>query len=216
MPHAQTTALIFDLDNTLIHSHIDFLALRHRLIDVLQAHRVTDHPREILVRLALPELVGLARGSHPTLAAHMWDIIREAEVVGLTGAEAVEYAEDVLGTLHTRGYRLALLTNNARQGVAERLAALNLASHFEAIVTRDEGAALKPSPEGIHQILALLRGVEVAYLIGDAWIDGRAAEAAGIRFIGFGQKAADIVARGITPWAWITDLRELLTLNLSS
>lgn len=214
MAPSKVTALIFDLDNTLIHSRIDFLALRHRLIDALHAHGISDRPRDMLVRLALPELVDLAGPARPDIAAQMWEMIRLAELEGMRGAEAVEHADEVLRTFRGRGYKLALLTNNAREAVAERLAALSLAAHFDVVVTRDEGTVLKPSPEGIHYVLHRLPDVEVAYLIGDAYIDGRAAEAAGIRFIGFGGKAAEITARGISPWAWITDLRELLALEL--
>ncbi len=216
MPSPQQIALIFDLDNTLIHSHIDFLVVRHRLIDLLYAHGVTSQPREALVRLALPELIDLARSTNPELTERMWDVIRQAERTGLQDATAVDHAYDVLQALHTRGFRLALLTNNAREGVVERLATLKFAPLFEVILTRDEGTALKPAPDGIHYVLARLPGVEVAYLIGDAWIDGRAAEAAGIRFIGFGEKAAEVSARGVSPWAWITDLRTLLNLTLES
>ncbi len=214
MTPSNATALIFDLDNTLIRSRIDFLALRHRLIDDLYAHDISDQPRDSLVRLALPELVELARSTRPDVATHMWEIIRVAELEGMRGAGAVGYANEVLHTLRARGYKLALVTNSVREGVVERLAALDLAAYFDVIVTRDEGAALKPSPEGIHLVLQRLPGVEAAYMIGDAYIDGRAAEAAGIRFIGFGEKSAEIVARGITPWAWISDLRELLELAL--
>lgn len=214
MTPSNATALIFDLDNTLIRSRIDFLALRHALIDHLYAHDISDHPRDALVRLALPELVELARSTRPDVATHMWEIIRVAELEGMRGAGAVEHANEVLRTLRARGYKLALVTNSVREGVLERLGALDLAAYFDVIVTRDEGAALKPSPEGIHLVLHRLPGIEAAYMIGDAYIDGRAAEAAGVRFIGFGEKAAEIVARGIRPWAWISDLRELLDLAL--
>jgi len=214
MPSPNATVLIFDLDNTLIRSRIDFLALRHGLIDALYAHDISEQPRDVLVRLALPELVELARSTRPDVAAQMWERIRVAELEGMRGAGTVEYADKVLQTLRARGYKLALLTNSARQGVAERLTALELAAHFDLVVTRDEGAALKPSPEGIHFVLQRLPGVEAAYMIGDAYIDGRAAESAGIRFIGFGENAQAIAARGITPWAWINDLRELLDLAL--
>ncbi len=214
MPIPQHIALIFDLDNTLIHSRIDFLAVRHRLIDLLYATQVTDQPRDALVRLALPELIELARQKDPSLAERMWEVIRQAEEAGLRGAVAVEHAEEVLRVLRARGFRLALLTNNAREGVAERLTALQLASLFEVIATRDDVTALKPLPDGVQFVLTRLPGVRQAYLVGDAWIDGRAAQAAGVRFIGFGDKAAEVAARGVRPWAWITDLRELLDLTL--
>ncbi len=214
MSSPTATALIFDLDNTLIRSAIDFLGLRHRLIDDLYAHGVSTQQREELVKLSLPELVALAHNADPTLSTAMWTTIGAAEAEGIRGAKAVEYAGDVLETLRARAYRLALLTNTARESVDERLAALNLANLFELVVTRSEGIALKPSPDGILYIFRRLPGIEAAYMIGDAYIDGRAAEAAGIRFIGFGEKSAAVITRGISPWAWITDLRELLDLAL--
>ncbi len=35
-----------------------------------------------------------------------------------------------------------------------------------------------------------------------------------IPFMGFGEREAEVMARGISPWAWIPDLRELLELVL--
>jgi len=63
-------------------------------------------------------------------------------------------------------------------------------------------------------ILEHLGPVHAAYLVGDSWIDGLAAERAGIRFIGFGPRRAEVEARGVRPWTWVGDLRELLTLDL--
>lgn len=214
MPLPREIALIFDLDNTLIHSAIDFMGVRHRLIDLLRAHGAAIRPREELLRLALPELVELGRAGDPGLGDQMWEIIAAAERQGLEGAVPVEHAAQVLKALRERGHRLALLTNNARAGVAERLRTLGLEEFFEVIATRDDVSALKPAPDGITHILDRLPGIRYAYVVGDAWIDGRAAQAAGARFIGFGPKKGATLERGIRPWAWIEDLRELLQLDL--
>ena len=149
-------ALIFDLDNTLIHSTIDFIGTRHRLIDLLEAAGRAPAPREQLVREPIPHLVALGEAVDADLARAMWDVI----------------------------------------------------------ATRTDVRALKPSPEGVRYILEHLPGVEVAYVVGDAWIDGRAAEDAGARFIGFGPREDASRERGVRPWAWIADLRELLSLPL--
>jgi len=208
-------ALIFDLDNTLIHSTIDFIGTRHRLIDLLDAAGAAPAPREVLVREPIPSLLALGDAAGAPTGRQMWEIVAAAEAEGLRDAVAVEHAADVLAELRARGYRLAVLTNNARPGVASKLAELGLDRYFEVIATRSEVPALKPSPEGIHYILARLPGVRLSYVIGDAWIDGRAAQAAGARFIGFGPREEAARERGVTPWAWIDDLRELLTLPLT-
>lgn len=212
-PSLREVALIFDLDNTLIDSRIDFLAVRHRLIDLLYKEGAAGQPRDDLIRLALPELVALGGRANPGVADRMWEIIGEAERLGLENATLVAHAPDVVRTLSERGYRLALLTNNARTGVAERLRLFRLEPHFNVIATRDDVPALKPSPDGIRHILERLPGVRRTYLIGDAWIDAQAAHTAGVRFIGFGSKEETVKARRLPIWRWITDLRDLLAIR---
>lgn len=213
-PHE--VALIFDLDNTLIHSTIDFMGTRHRLIDLLEAAGVAPAPRDVLVREPIPHLAALGETAGADLAHAMWEVIAAAEAAGIRGAQPIEYAAEVLRALHARGYRLAVLTNNARDAVLPKLQEFAFDALFDVIVTRTEVPALKPAPDGVRYILGKLPGVEGAYVIGDAWIDGRAAEAAGVRFIGFGPREGISRERGVSAWAWITDLRELLTLPLGA
>ncbi len=206
--------LIFDLDNTLIMSHIDFVGVRHRLIDMLEDAGFADQSREALLAQSLSELVALGAKASPPLARPMWEVIRRAELEGLEGAMPATGAEAVLRALRARGFHLALLTNNAREGLMERLKALGLAPYFETVATRDDVPALKPDAGGIRYVLARLPAVRGAYMVGDAWIDAQAARDAGIRFIGVGDKRATIEARGLPIWAWVDDLSGLLDLRL--
>jgi phosphoglycolate phosphatase len=215
MPQPTEIALIFDLDNTLIHSRIDFLGTRRRLIEVLQEAGGLPAPPEVLIQEPIPHLVALGEQGGEALGRRMWEIVADAEAAGLRDAGLVEHAVEVLRELRVRGYRLALLTNNARPGVEAKLQELGLAPCFEVVATRSEVPALKPSPAGVRYILERLPGVRLSYVIGDAWIDGRAAEEAGARFIGFGDRQAAALERGVRVWAWITDLRELLALELT-
>ncbi|OFX12918.1 MAG: hypothetical protein A2V59_02310 [Armatimonadetes bacterium RBG_19FT_COMBO_69_19] len=215
MPQSSEIALIFDLDNTLIHSTIDFMGTRHRLIDVLMSAGAVSAPREVLIREPIPHLVAMGEAAGEALGRAMWEVVSAAETEGLREAVAVEHAAEVLAALRARGYRLALLTNNTRSGVLPKVGELGLDGYFDVIATRTEVPALKPSPEGVRYILHRLPAVRLAYVIGDAWIDGRAAEEAGARFIGFGERRAASLERGVRPWAWIADLRELLDLDLT-
>ncbi len=216
MPGPRAIALIFDLDNTLFRSTIDFIGTRHRLIDLLETAGRAPAPREQLVREPIPHLVALGDEGDPDLGRAMWAVVAAAEAEGLRDARPIEHAGEVLRTLHARGYRLAVLTNNARAGVQVKLEEFAFDAFFEVIATRTEVRALKPSPEGVRYILERLPGVEVAYVIGDSWIDGRAAEDAGARFIGFGAREEASREREVRPWAWISDLRELLGLPLGA
>jgi phosphoglycolate phosphatase len=205
--------LIFDFDNTLIDSRIDFSDLRTSLIDMLMAAGPLSAPPEDLRRLPLHALADLGSAISDGLGRAMWSAIEAYEAEGLKGAAAMPHAQAVLKTLSDRGVRLALLTNNARRATETFLDALGLSCYLDAIVTRDDVPRMKPDPAGVRAILDRVGPVRAAYLVGDSWLDGRAAEAAGIRFIGFGPRREEVEARGIVPWAWITDLRELLTID---
>jgi phosphoglycolate phosphatase-like HAD superfamily hydrolase len=56
---------------------------------------------------------------------------------------------------------------------------------FAASVTGEETAHPKPAPDGLLRVLELLKArPEGAVYVGDTVMDARAAEAAGVRFIG--------------------------------
>jgi phosphoglycolate phosphatase len=212
MPHPPTILLIFDFDNTLIDSQIDFAGLRTALVDLLDGAGTLPAPRAELMRRPILELVEHGSAASSDLARAMWAVIESHEAAGLVRATAMPHAHDVLAALAARGFRLALLTNNARPATARILDALGLAPLLHMVVTRDDVPRLKPDPCGIQLILARLAPVRTAYLIGDSWIDGCAAAAAGIRFVGFGPRRAEVEARGVRAWAWVTDLPGLLAI----
>ncbi|MGQ0571141.1 MAG: HAD family hydrolase [Armatimonadota bacterium] len=205
--------IIFDFDNTLIDSRIDFMALRTALIDHLATAGPLPAAREAMMRFPILHLVEQAATRSPDLRRAMWVTIEAYEAEGLKNAPAMPHANTVLASLAARGYRLALLTNNARAATIRVLDEHGLAALFGLTVTRDDVPALKPDPSGVRFILDRLGPTPAAYLVGDSWIDGQAAQQGGIRFVGFGPRRTEVETRGVTPWAWITDLRELLDLD---
>lgn len=207
------TLVIFDFDNTLVDSRIDFDALRNSLIDLLESSRPLAEPRGALMRAPIADLVARIGDSMPHLTARAWETIEAFEAAGLAGAVPVPNVHDVLADLTARGFRLALLTNNARTATQRVLAELGLSALVSVAVTRDEVPALKPDPSGIRLIMERAGPHRTAFMVGDSWIDGQAAARAGIRFVGFGPRRREVEARGVVPWAWVTDLRELLDLD---
>lgn len=207
-------AIIFDFDNTLIDSRIDFSRLRANLIDQWEARSPLPAAREELMRHPLRDIVDQAASAAPDLAPALWSTIEQYEAEGLEGATAMPYARDVLERLAAAGFRLALLTNNARPATHRALHAMALTPWLDVTMTRDDVPALKPDPRGIRLIVERLSPLRAAYMVGDSWIDGIAADGAGVRFIGFGDRRAEVESRGVVPWAWISDLRELLRLDL--
>ena len=216
---AGSTALIFDMDNTLIESHIDFPGIRRTLIALLRAAGAADEPDEALMRRALAQLVALGAAHdvvHGTaLVPRMWETIEAHETAGLQDALPLDNARDVLEALRDRGFRIAVLTNNARGGALDALRAADLLHLVEVLVARGDVHSLKPAGDGVTEAARRLGEVERLYVIGDSWIDGAAAAEAGARFIAYRRSARELQDRGVRPWRTIAHLTELLTIDLS-
>jgi phosphoglycolate phosphatase len=211
-------ALVFDMDNTLIGSHIDFVAIRRALIALLRRAGATEEPDESLLRRAIAELVALGiahdRTHGTALVPRMWDVIESHEAAGLRDAAPLDDSPSVLAALKARGFRIAVLTNNARRGALRALRSAGLEACCETVVTRDDVAALKPAGDGVIEAVRWFGRIERAYVVGDSWIDGAAARAAGARFIAYRRTADDLRDHGVRPWRTIMHLAELLDVGL--
>lgn len=211
-------ALVFDMDNTVLGSRIDFAGIRRDLVSVLRAAGATREPEDALLRSAIADLVARgaahdrARGTD--LVPQMWRIVEAHEAEGLKDAAALDGAPGVLRALRHRGYRVAILTNNAREAALAALRSAGLAACVETVVARDDAPALKPAGGGVREALRRLGEIERAYVIGDSWIDGAAAAAAGAAFIAYRRSADELRARGLTPWRVIAHLEDLLAFDL--
>ena len=108
------------------------------------------------------------------------------------------------------GCGVALWTNNAREVTAAALGRFDLLPHFDLVVTRDEMGGLKPAPDG-WSVIAPHFGVpeSEAVVVGDSWVDGLAAAKAGVPFVAYRAKLADLERWGIQPIAHVTDLATL-------
>ena len=173
---------VFDMDGTLTIAVHDFAAIR----------RALDIPAEsdILTHLAaLPEEEG--RAKHAWLLEHE----RELAVASKEAPGAVALVRELAG----RGYRLGILTRNARELAHVTLAALGIADCFaiDDVLGRDE-ALPKPSPEGL---LKLANAWQVApasmVMVGDYRFDLDCGRAAGTHTV--------LVNLPENPWPALTD-----------
>jgi AHBA synthesis associated protein len=88
---------------------------------------------------------------------------------------------DLLGTLRTRGFRLAVATGKAGPRARSLLATLDLIQHFDHVVGSDEVANPKPAPDIVVRALSLLDAEpDAAVMVGDAPADIRSARGAGV------------------------------------
>ena len=219
-PSGRIGAVLFDLDGTLVLTHIDFAAMRSAVQKVIATVGVPAEVVEGLDTLTMAaraaEVVRARDGEDAAraLIADAEEAMVEAEMLGLEGAGAAPFAAEVLETLSAKGVGVAIVTRNCRRATEAVLARTGLAC--PVILTRDDVARYKPDPA--HLLAALKRlgaTPETAVMVGDHLMDIQAGRAAGTRTIGvltpgrpddyFAPENPDLV---------VTDLRSLLSFVL--
>jgi phosphoglycolate phosphatase len=107
------------------------------------------------------------------------------------------------------GFATAVWTNNAGEVTATVLDRFGLTPHFDLIVSRDEMRALKPDPDGWRVISERFTPIDDAVVVGDSWVDGLAAAAAGLPFVAYRPRETELTRWKVTPIARLTDLAAL-------
>jgi phosphoglycolate phosphatase len=202
--------VIFDLDNTLVHSRIDFLGIRHTIIQRLLEARILRDPPENPRSRSIPEWLDLAAERDAELTAELWQVVDRYEREGMVHGTVEADARATLNRLHTTGFALAVLTNNSVGSATAALERFDLRAPLDLVLARELVPALKPSGAGVAQAHAELGGGPTT-VVGDSYIDGLAAQRASVdaRFIGFRPNVADLEQRGVELWAQIDALGEL-------
>ena len=162
------THWIFDLDNTLADSAIDFDAIR----------RALDLPPD---KPILEEI-----GTRPaTEASALHKRLEELERAYALRATPLPGAQALLAALAEHGCPRGILTRNSRANAFATLAGCGLAGFFAAdhVLGRDE-AAPKPDPAGVQKLLAAWDAAPAgAVMVGDFHYDLEAGHRAGIATI---------------------------------
>ena len=202
--------VVFDLDNTLVHSKIDFMGIRQAVIGrLLEVGALDEPPLDPRVR-AIPEWLDLAAAYDTDLAAELWTLVDQFEQEGMVHGTVESDARETLDRLASAGLRLAVLTNNSLGSAEAALERFDLRAPLELVLAREVVPALKPDGSGVVQAHAALGGGPM-FVVGDSYIDGLATQraAVGARFIAFRANLADLSARGVEPWATAAALAEV-------
>jgi phosphoglycolate phosphatase len=220
-PRSWPPAIIFDLDNTLVHSRIDFAAIRCALGELLLAADAIDQPvlTEGPRRRSIGQLIELGQQHdvvHGTrLAGEMWQIVEAYEREGMRLATVEPDSGPTLAELRRRGHALGILTNNARTSALEALRKFGLLPYLDPVLGREDVPVMKPSPSGLGVARERLgRRAARLLMVGDSYLDGLAASGAGCPFVAFRPRPGDLESHEIRPLAVITDLGELLHLEI--
>ena len=108
--------LVFDLDNTLLHSQIDFAGIRRDVVSLWHRENITDRSVEELRTLSIGQIIELGaphdaeRNTNCVEAA--WNIVLDYERRGMSVATVEPDAATTLQMLKDGEHALAILTNN--------------------------------------------------------------------------------------------------------
>ena len=181
------TAIIFDLDGTLVDSAPDLQAAANRML-ASEGAAPLDLPTVIsFIGNGLPKLV------ERSMRARDLPMARHAELTERTlafynaesTARTLPYPglTDALGTLQAQGLTLGVCTNKPAEPARDILAQLDLAPYFEVVIGGDTLPVKKPDPAPLHAAFEALgrRGLYV----GDSEVDAETAQRAGVPFLLF-------------------------------
>ncbi|MDU0199788.1 HAD family hydrolase [Paenibacillus sp. MAH-36] len=204
--------IIFDMDNTLLQSHIDFPAMKQAVARFLIQEGLLSREFAIDSHTTSTILAHVkeAGASDEVLAAAL-QIAEGFELQGMEGAGLEPDAQELLDKLQGT-YTLALVTNNSYAAAIKALEITGIKERFDLIVGREQMDAMKPSPSGNLFVLRHFPAIAANNWIsvGDSWIDGQAAREARIPFISYGSGVPLIVEKGVKPAAQIDKLLSLL------
>ena len=205
------TAVLFDLDGTLLDLPLAIDPVRREIERILAAAGEPGPARPLLVAIERAAAAVASRRGEPAgrdLRARALAVLDAAERDAATRATARTGARETAAELAARGIPLAIVTDNGRPCLGPALAAAGLDEIRWHAVTRDDVARTKPAPDGVEAAARALSSGGAIWMIGDSPRDVGAARAAAallgdayqVRTIGvLGGHAAEADPRAAAP-----------------
>jgi phosphoglycolate phosphatase len=185
-------AVIFDLDDTLIRSNVDFMEMRSRMIDFLKrylpfpvdlntnksTHEITECAVRLLKEHGKSEMI-------PRVIGELNSIMTDVELKHVSKARLIDGVIQSLNRLRRAGIRIGVLTRSCRKYTDQTLKATGLSTFVDEVATRDDSNTPKPDPSQVHTLLKRMHvGPDQVVMVGDHPIDALCAKNAGVSFVG--------------------------------
>ncbi|HUW43125.1 MAG TPA: HAD family hydrolase [Thermoplasmata archaeon] len=188
-------AIMFDLDDTLVISTIEFKKFRTRLLSYIR-DKVADQSdystRETIVTMIdrFEEEMKEKEVNQRTISSYLDDIdafLNEIELENIEKTVSVPGAKELLRSLKEKNVKIGILTRGSTEYAERALKIAGLDGYVDAMVARDRKAGImpKPSPESAFALAERLGvPIEDTIMVGDYSIDFVCARDTGIRFFG--------------------------------
>lgn len=209
----EARAVLFDLDGTLVITHIDFGLMKQRMLSlVADAGVPVDRVRDLDILTLVEEAaryLGEARG--PILRQAGWGELERLELEMCSAPVMVPDAAPLLSDLRRVGVAVGIVTRNCRR-VAENLLEQAGLEHDALVAREDAPGRTKPDPEHVRLALQLLGDPSPALMVGDHWMDIRAGLSAGLGTIGILNGRSPDAFAPAAPHCFVEDMTELRSL----
>lgn len=172
--------VIFDLDETLLRIPADWDLVKKEVIAYGKKEGVQFDEKAHIIPLS-------AAVSNTDERKNEVDSIwrkHELEAVEKKGVERYPKAEEFVKSLHGKGLKLAIASNNNHATIAAALEKAGISDCFAMLVGRDDVMNPKPAPDMLLMLAWKFKlSKEDIVFIGDSANDAEAGKAAGIRTI---------------------------------
>jgi HAD superfamily hydrolase (TIGR01549 family) len=186
-------AVIFDLDDTLVESTVNYGKFKRLVID-----RITDRGEDgseyrmdetIVVILSRYEKAmkgkGLSKGEIASRLAELDRIMDEVELESVDETVAIRGAAEVLDHLRRNGVKVGILTRGCHEYATAALRATSMLDMVDALECRNSDTKAKPDPESYLKLVSQLGvGKDETLFVGDHPIDAQCASNATVPFVG--------------------------------
>jgi phosphoglycolate phosphatase len=178
----KTSAIIFDLDGTLIDSSLAIVECVNYALSQKGLPPAGDWEIKRRIGTPLDQIFSHFTKADPT------DLVRlyreEYRRVFLQKTFLLPGVSEVLSSLKARGYRLAVATTKPKYFAEPILEHLSVTHFFDAVAGAEEVERLKPAPDLLHLAMSRLRSKpDETFYVGDHPVDVAAANAAKVKII---------------------------------
>jgi len=176
-------AVLFDLDGTLVHSPIDFAAMKRAVRALAARHGVDALTATDVLGLLTQASALVAEADRPRFRDEAKAAILAEETRASREVVAAPGAPDVLARIRADGRKIAVVTRNSRT-IAQKVLD-DLALVHDVLVAREDTPRPKPAPMHLRRALVLLRvSPRNAVFVGDHAMDALGGRRAGMRTFG--------------------------------